>query len=175
VRLVPSRAKLVRAEISDRPRFARLIGAEVPPDWPPAEAADALPWFLEQLEAAGPDGIGWFGFYGVAVRAPDAPVLVGAGGSMGRPEDGLVEVGYSILPAFQRQGYATEMMSAVVAWLCRQTGVRHVRAETADDNSASRALLVRLGFAEREPGRDPGTTAFELSCAAAATGRITAA
>jgi len=156
MRLVASTAELVRAEIHDRPEFARLLGARVPSAWPTEEAADALPWFLERLEQAGPDGIGWHGFYGVVVAGLDeAPVLVGGGGSLGPPVEGDVEIGYSVLPAYQRQGYATELMTAVVDWLGRDPRVARITAETAAGNVPSRRLLSNLGFHEAGPGREP--------------------
>src|SRR5689334_5166981 len=97
MRLIPSTAESVRLEIRDHAAFGRLLGAAVPADWPPAEAADALPWFLERLETADPRDAGWYGFYGVAVESPE-PILVGGGGSLGPPVGGSVEVGYSVLP-----------------------------------------------------------------------------
>lgn len=157
--------ELVRAEIADRDEFARRLSAHVPPDWPPEEAADALPWFLERLEAAGPSGPGWYGFYGIVVTGQrQAPILVGGGGSLGPPQGGAAEVGYSILPEFRRRGYGTEMMRAVVRWLCRDARVRVIRAQTDNDNVASRALLAGLGFSETQPGDEPNTMVFEHSC-----------
>jgi [ribosomal protein S5]-alanine N-acetyltransferase len=105
MRLVASTAELVRAEIEDHRAFGELVGARVPEGWPPGEAADALPWFLEKLEAAGPEGSGWYGFYGIVTEGEvDAPVLVGGGGSLAPPRDGEVEIGYSLMPNFQGRG-----------------------------------------------------------------------
>src|SRR2546423_10792046 len=100
MRIVASTAELVRAEIGDREEFGRLLGARIEPDWPPAEAADALPWFLERLEATGPEGVGWHGFYGIVLDEPGGPVLVGGGGTLRPPVRGAVEVWYSVLAAF---------------------------------------------------------------------------
>ena len=161
LRLVASTAELVRAEIGNRRDFGRLLGATIPADWPPDEAADALPWFLERLERADPDDIGWYGFYGVVVAgAADAPVLVGGGGCLGPPVDGVVAVGYSVLPSFQRQGYATEIMTAVIDWVERDRRIRQIAAETRTENVASRRLLSRLGFQEAGPGREPDTVRY---------------
>jgi len=161
MRLVASTAELVRAEIGDRDEFARRLGARIPADWPPDEAADALPWFLERLAGADPGDAGWYGFYGIlADGGADGPILVAGGGCLGPPADGVAEIGYSVLPAFQRQGYATEMMTAVVAWVALDPRVRRITAETGADNVASRRLLARLGFRESGPGGDPGTIAY---------------
>lgn len=164
MRLVPSTAELVRAEIHDRAAFARLLGARVPDGWPPGEAADALDWFLERLEAGGPEASGWYGFYGIVLEGePDAPVLVGGGGSLGPPVDGSAEIGYSLMPVFQNRGYATEMMAAINEWLAADPRVARITAETAVDNEPSQRVLARLGFAHVGPGREPGTLAFERS------------
>jgi RimJ/RimL family protein N-acetyltransferase len=159
MRLIASNAELVRAELFDRDEFARALRAEIPVDWPPDEAADALPWFLERLEAAGPAGDGWYGFYGVALDGA-APMLIGGGGTIGPPQDGSVEIGYSVMPAYQRRGYALEMMTGVIDWLARDARVLEITAETDSGNAASIGLLGRLGFAETGSGRDPGSLHF---------------
>lgn len=163
MRIVASSAESVRAEIGDRGAFGRLLGATIPPDWPPGEAADALPWFLERLEAAAGSDAGWYGYYGIAVEGVvDAPVLVGGGGSLGPPADGTVEIGYSLLPTYQGRGFATELVGAVVAWIGRDPRVHVITAETGADNEASLRLLARLGFEERGPGRAPGSLVYAL-------------
>ena len=111
LKLIPATVALARAEIGDRSGFARLLGAVVPNNWPPEILADALPLFLGRLEAA-PDQVGWFGWYALAA-SDSAPVLVASGGFTGPPQAGTVEIGYSVLPQFQRRGYATEVVVAL--------------------------------------------------------------
>ena len=164
MRLVASTPELVRAEIEDRVLFGRLLGARIPDAWPTDEAADALPWFLDRLERADPRDIGWYGYYGIVVTGiEDAPVLVGGGGCLGPPADGDVEIGYSVLPAYQRRGYATEMMSAIVDWVRQDPRVVRITADTATDNAPSRSLLSRLGFAEAGPGSEPDSLLYVRS------------
>lgn len=55
-------------------------------------------------------------------------------------------IGYTVDPAHQGHGYATEAVSALLAWLA-QRGVTTVDAEPLGDNLPSRRLLERLGFA----------------------------
>lgn len=61
--------------------------------------------------------------------------------------DGLddLDLGFAFLPAFRSQGYAAEASRATLAW-GRQRGVQTVVAITTFDNTASGALLNRLGF-----------------------------
>ena len=170
MRLVPSTADLTRAEIADRSAFATLLDATVPANWPPDLIADALPWFLQQLEAAA-DQVGWLDWYGLVRGTGDQPdVLVASGGFMGPPQDGTVEVGYSVLPQFQRQGLATEMVAGLVNWAIAQAEVQHVVAEVHTHNTPSVRLLRRLGFVEIGPGRDPGHLRFRRSGGAGQAG-----
>ena len=182
LKLIPATVALARAEIGDRGaggEFARLLGASVPDNWPPENAADALPLFLGWLEAA-PDRVGWFGWYALAAGARGGagagagalaagPVLVGGCGFLGPPRDGVAKMGYSVLPQFQRQGYATEMVRALVNWALGQQGQGVVRivAETEWANPASVRVLEKAGFVSVGPAAEPGGRRFELSGGAA--------
>ncbi len=65
----------------------------------------------------------------------------------GEPDEtGTVEIGYGTYPAFQRQGYMTEIVAALLIWVAQQPGVRRVEAETAVENVASQKVLEANGF-----------------------------
>lgn len=64
----------------------------------------------------------------------------------GLPKNGQPEIGYGISPEFQGQGYATEAVRAACRWAFGQPGVTAVEAETAPGNTASQAVLRRVGF-----------------------------
>jgi RimJ/RimL family protein N-acetyltransferase len=150
MKLIPATAAIARAEVNDRGEFARLLGATVPENWPPETLADALPLLLRLLEAA-PDCAGWFGWYALGRDdAAAAPVLVGSVGFKGPPQDGSVEIGYSVLPQFQCRGYATEMVGGLVHWALEQPGVIRVVAETEWANPASVRVLIKAGFVPRD-------------------------
>jgi [ribosomal protein S5]-alanine N-acetyltransferase len=171
LKLIPATVASARAEIGDRGEFARLLGGSVPDNWPPETAADALPLFLGWFEAA-PDRVGWFGWYALVPGAEAAlPVLVGGGGFFGPPRDGVAQIGYSVLPQFQRQGYATEMVRELVNWALGQQGVVRIVAETEWANPASVRVLEKAGFVSVGPTAEPGGTRFELSGAATAEPR----
>ena len=59
--------------------------------------------------------------------------------------DGVVEVGYTVLPADRRQGYASEALRGLLDWGSAQ-GVRRCLACVRPDNTASHAVTGRLGF-----------------------------
>jgi len=84
------------------------------------------------------------------VRRVDG-LVVGSIGCFGPPEQGLVEVGYGLVPAARGGGLMTDVLSAMVrsleaAGLC-------VVAHTDPDNVASHRVLARLGFRR---GEEPG-------------------
>jgi RimJ/RimL family protein N-acetyltransferase len=90
-----------------------------------------------------PDSAAWI--TGV-VWDPDRRIAVGRAGYHGPPEDGVLEVGYSIDPQYRRQGYARAALRALVDRAGREPGVTTVRASVSPDNVASRDLVLSEGF-----------------------------
>ena len=64
----------------------------------------------------------------------------------GVDESGSTEIGYGIAESFQGCGYATEAVSAAVAWALQQEKISSVTAEVDKDNSASMRVLIKTGF-----------------------------
>lgn len=160
--LVPASVALARAERDDRAAFADLLGAVVPDAWPPRTIPDVLPLFLGWLESA-PDRVGWFSWYALLRDATDAgSILIGGGGFLGPPRDGVVQLGYSILPEFQRRGYATEMVRGLASWAFVQPSVAVIAAEAEWANPASVRVLERSGFQAAGPASHPERMRFEL-------------
>jgi len=74
-------------------------------------------------------------------------VVVGHVGFHGPPDErGMVEVAYSVDPAWRRQGYATDMLRAALAWAAASPEVTVVRASVSPDNVGSLATLRPFGF-----------------------------
>ena len=62
------------------------------------------------------------------------------------PENGAVELGYSVTESRRGRGHATRAVALVIAE-ANALGL-DLTAETADDNRASKAVLVKNGFVE---------------------------
>ena len=159
--LVAATVEYARAEFAglgrDWGEMARLLGAVVPANWPPETTRDALPLFLEWLEAA-PHLVGWYGWYALLRdESGGLPTLVGGGGFLGTPEGGVATTGYSVLPQFQNRGYATELVGALINWALGQPGVTAIAAETEGPNPASERVLAKLGFRAAGPAEGGGT------------------
>ncbi len=167
--IVPATVPLARAELTDRMAFARLLQAKIPPNWPPEMLADALPLFLQWLEST-PHAVGWFSWYGI-VQTPGGGVLAASGGFKGPPQFGVVEIGYSVLPQFQGQGYATEMVHALLDWVLQQPGLTLVIAEAARSNTRSQRVLHKVGFLPAGEANEPDHLLFELQALQKRTSR----
>ena len=63
--------------------------------------------------------------------------------------DGAPEVGWSLIPAAQGKGYATEAVTAALAWADRHVDAPMQVCIIDPDNAPSIRLAVKLGFRER--------------------------
>jgi len=64
----------------------------------------------------------------------------------------VASIGYSVLPAYRRQGLGTELAGLLVRFAVVALGALEVRATTLHDNLASARLLEKLGFTALEAG-----------------------
>jgi [ribosomal protein S5]-alanine N-acetyltransferase len=143
LRLVPATVELVDADLEGR--------LAVAPDWPPEHHdEDVLRFTRDQL--ADPANAGWWLHYFVWTAGD---IAVGTGGFVGPPgDDGTVEVGYSVVPSYQRRGIASEATRGLIE-AARERGAKRVIAHTLPELVPSIGVLVKLGFTadgEREPG-----------------------
>jgi RimJ/RimL family protein N-acetyltransferase len=155
--LVVATEKALRAELESPVALAETLDAVVPAGWPPEfYDADAVHYSLEWL-LKHPSEANW-GFYYFLERAAAGGrrVLVGAGGFKGPPDpDGLVEVGYSIVPERHRRGYATEATRGLLAFAFADPLVHTVIGQTMMTLEASIGVLEKAGFRFTGAGNDP--------------------
>ena len=164
--LVASTAAHVRTELEAPEQLGAMLGASVSSDWPSGEYdRDAMLFFLARLEEGGPAVEGWYGWYALSKSATIAErALVGGAGYFGPPDaDGTVEIGYSVLPQWQRQGVASEVVAMLVAHAMTFATVARVIAHTAEGNLGSVKALLNNGFVAEGSGDDPGTLRFARS------------
>jgi RimJ/RimL family protein N-acetyltransferase len=136
-RSVPEDAETISAYRSD-PEVHRQQGWERTD--PEGVRAD-----IEEMagRAAGEPG-GWVQF---SVEERESGRLVGdVGLSPADGEPGVIKVGYTIDPAFQRRGYATEAVGALVDFAFERLDADVVRAYADADNTASIRVAERVGL-----------------------------
>lgn len=161
--LVAGTVELLKSDAAGPAALAAALGAVVPPGWPPPIYDDAARDFMLRYLESNPGAVGYGAWYILLEdERGDAPVLIGTGGLTGLPSpDGTVEIGYSILDAHQRRGYATEAVAALLGWAYAQPGVRCVIAHTFPDLLPSIRVLEKSGFRRVGPGAEEGTIRFQ--------------
>ena len=119
--------------------------------------------YLRQLPViGGPSRSQPFGYYQIVLSEE----VVGGIGFHGPPRDGLVEVGYGVVPAVRRQGIATEALRLILD-LARGYGqVKRVCGRTAPDNLESQRVMLGVGM--QLVGRDPDFLHYEIELGASA-------
>jgi aminoglycoside 6'-N-acetyltransferase len=121
------------------PEVARYQG------WEPPFLEEQAAAFIASLEATHPDTPGeWFQL-AVTERPSDALI-----GDIGIGPDGddhrLARIGFTLASAHQGRGLATEAVTAVLDHLFRARGKHRVAADCDVRNTASVALLERVGM-----------------------------
>jgi [ribosomal protein S5]-alanine N-acetyltransferase len=145
-RLAPVAAtvELAQAESSDLSALAKLLSVPKPQSWPPPlNDEHSQQAFLMSLQKAAPHDAGWNLWF--CIRR-DPRVLAGNAGFRGAPRNGLVEIGYSILEAHQRNGYCTEAVRALLGWAFQHPAVNIVVAHTLPGLTPSIRALEKSGF-----------------------------
>jgi ribosomal-protein-alanine N-acetyltransferase len=132
-----------------------LLGLAAPSEWPPEHGGPQMRQWLRDAIAAAPGTQGWWSWYVVARVAGD-DTLVGIAGFKGPPDgSGTVEIGYSVIPAFRRRGYATAAVGLLVAHAFADGRVHEVAAETLPVLAPSQGVLRKCGFALVRCRHDP--------------------
>jgi ribosomal-protein-alanine N-acetyltransferase len=157
LRLIPFSLEMKRAVMSDRERLPQMMEATVPDDWPGPDLREAMPFFIRRTEQD-PHGEVWDG---IIVHKEDRTVIGDMGFKGGPDENGMVEIGYSIVHAYRRHGYASEMASRMVEWAFQQPGINTVTAECLIDNVGSIKVLENVGM--RRVGVEGELVKWEIS------------
>lgn len=155
----------VRAELEDPVELALLLDVAVEPGWPPGEYdRGAQEYFRDRLLEGGEEVVGWLGWYAVRRANGIAPsALVGGAGFLGPPDaNGIVEIGFSVVPQHRRFGYASEMVYGLLGFAFADKRIRKVIAHTAATNIPSLGVLERCGLTYVSDGEEEGTLRFEI-------------
>ncbi|MDE3071386.1 MAG: GNAT family N-acetyltransferase [Pseudomonadota bacterium] len=128
------------------PGVARFQG------WRPTSIAQAADFIARQAGASLARPGGWFQR---AIRLREDGRLIGdLGIRLPGDAEGSVEVGISIAPAFQAQGYASEALRAVFERVFAGLGRHRIHASVDPRNLASMALLRSLGMRQEAHFRE---------------------
>ncbi len=164
MRLVTATVEIMQAAINDRAALAALLKARVPEDWPLPDLRDVLPGFLHLLLIS-PEMEEWLVWLWIRRGDPAGDdIVIGEGGFVGWPDQsGTVEIGYSILPEFRRQGLASEGVAGILPVAFARPEVQRVIARTLPENIASIRTLERLRFHRVEDEIEKDGICYALS------------
>lgn len=143
------------------PRLARAMLAGAPdPDLAWEQGFPMAPVLgIARRIAAATEPLGPFLAYAI-VRHADGRAI-GDAGFHGPPStDGELELGYAVVPAARRKGFAREAAELLIGWAQGQAGVRAITARVKPGNTASERLLDHLGFVRE--GEREGMQRFTL-------------
>ena len=145
--LIPLSPAVLRAALElDRNKIGRLLGASVPQSWEIRRSFLELQ--LRQLEAK-PALQPWLA-RGMVLRSEGQ--LIGDIGCHSEPfstpasAPKTVELGYSVMEAWRRRGFAQEAIEALIQWACTQHRVHRFVLSISPENQASQALAAKLSF-----------------------------
>ena len=158
LRLVAITPAMLKAEDAADGRLAKILGAEVPADWPPEHWEPHVYHFIARQYEEDRRTRGWHRY----VLLPKDPgwVLIGAVGAFPKLQ-GDAEIGYSTIGSYQRQGFATEAAQTLVDWLLTQKNVQSVSAQTYPSLPESIKVMERCGMKYVGPGEDEGTVRYQ--------------
>jgi [ribosomal protein S5]-alanine N-acetyltransferase len=144
--LVSMSPGFMRASLDGRLEEAeRELGAALPSDWPEGRAR-TLQMRLDDL-AVNPAAQPWL-IRAIVLREPERRLIGHIGFHDPPGPERKVEVGYSVLPAYRRRGYALEAVQALFNWATAEHGIQRFVASVGPWNAPSLGLIRKLGFVQ---------------------------
>ena len=146
-----------------RAELGAHLGALVTNEWPHDNWEPHVFEYLLNLFAQDAEAIGWCRY--LLLRHESGRTLIGSVGcGFPKPETGAAEIGYGILPSWQRQGFAPEAVAAMMPWLESRREVRAFVAQTFPHLRGSIRVLEKSGFRHVGDGFEEGTILFRREC-----------
>jgi RimJ/RimL family protein N-acetyltransferase len=166
--LIAITLEMMRAGFAKSPDFAGLVNAELADGWPPEDWDDHAYEYVIDKMTRYPNSHGWGRYIAlkpapVETAGPGRRILIGTcGATLPLELNHDPEIGYGVLPAYQRRGYASEAVVALIEWIFSRPHVRSVNAQTFPHLKASLGVLAKNGFQFVGPGPGPeeGTILF---------------
>lgn len=130
--------------------LARVMGVNVPKKW--TEFRDTFTPSYHRWKAH-PPLRDWWVYLIIHVKDN---MLIGSCGYKGEPDaNGMVEIGYEVIPSYREKGLGTETAKGLLDHAFQHPSVRKVIAHTMAEENASGHILEKLGFAQTEDISDP--------------------
>jgi [ribosomal protein S5]-alanine N-acetyltransferase len=141
LKLVATSTELVGMFIRNRTSFEKMLNASCPDSWPVEK--DVYP-DLESVLKLDNSLSGWLSW--IVIHKSDK-IIIGDAGYKGKPDsDGMVEIGYSIIPEYRNRGLATEAVQLLINYAFQFPEIKTVTAQTENNNIYSINILRKFGM-----------------------------
>jgi RimJ/RimL family protein N-acetyltransferase len=154
-----------RNDANMRAEFGAIIRAGIPAAWPHADWEPHVLAYLLNLIDQDKEAIGWCRYMALRDGSPAGRTLIGGFGcGFPKPETGVAEIGYGLLPQWQRQGFAPEAVEVMLPWLQARRAITAFVAQTFPHLWGSIRVLEKTGFQPAGAGYDEGAILFRKEC-----------
>jgi len=144
-----------------RAKLTAILNAVVPDAWPHENWEPHVYDYLLNLIEQDAEAAGWCRYLALRDDSSQGRTLIGSFGSgFPKPETGAAEIGYGLLPEWQRQGFAVEAVEAMLPWLRTRREIRAFVAQTFPNLRGSIRVLEKSGFQQVGAGFEEGTILF---------------
>jgi ribosomal-protein-alanine N-acetyltransferase len=143
-------------------RLGEIIRCTIPSNWPLTHwEPHVFDFLLNQLDQH-PDQLGWPRY--IALPHPDGTrTLIGTLGAFSKTDPPTIcEIGYGILPPYERRGLATEATQALINYLRNDPRIQTIIAHTFPTLPASIRVMEKCGLTFAGEGEEEGTIRYQL-------------
>ena len=133
---------LVLATIHGHDQLMKQSGLKVSPHWPGDDFIGILPRVAEQMK----DNPNMSQWSRLIVYKKERKIIGEIGGKGDPDKTGIIELGYSIVPAYRSNGLATEAMKTFTDWLISLPTIHTITAQCLPDNIPSIRVLQKANF-----------------------------
>jgi len=143
-----------------RLKLGAILRAHVPDEWPPENWEPHVYEYLLNLIAIDAESMGWCRYLMLRGEGGGRTLIGTFGSGLPKAETGEAEIGYGLLPEFQRHGYAAEAVLTMLPWLRRRTAVKAFVAQAFPRLYGSIRVMEKCGMVYAGPGFEEGTILY---------------
>lgn len=146
LRLYPLTVAQLQLALADQNLLSAALALPIVADMAYDAVHRAMQVKVRKMNEAAPADHYWYTYWLMVLRT-DA-VGIGLVGFKGAPDpyQGEVEIGYGIASEYERQGYTTEAVAALVDWGLARPECNSVIGVTYKENIASQRVLQKVGM-----------------------------
>lgn len=150
IRLIAGNKALLSAALENNSSLGKILGVTVPEKW--SDFGEVVVKYAYEQIKTDPTQNGWWMWFPVL---KESNLLIGSCGYKGKPVEGIVEIGYEVIPAQRERGYATEIAQTLIHNAFKHKYVHTVQAHTLAEENASTKILKKCGLKWLEELEDP--------------------